>query len=165
MNPQGANQTEAEPPFDISEPRQSPALRRFNFLFVYFPVALAATATLSIIVWLIILGFNSEDNVVRHSLSALADIVFVVFFIPAVAICGLLPIALLALGIQIRRREISMSRSMIRTGQRLRGAMAAIDLRLSTASRTIIRPLIYLHGVGMFVRTLVKAVSKKFERS
>ncbi len=164
MNPQGANQVESQPTTRITESKQSPALRRFNYLFVYFPIALAALATISILVWITIMGFNNEDVLAKPTISAAADIVFVIFFIPAVVICGLLPLALILLGIQIKRRDLSLSRSVIKTSRRLQTVLATTDLRLSATEKTIMRPLIFLHAAGAYLRTLAKAVLKRLRR-
>lgn len=145
------------------------ALRRFNRLFVYTPIALLGFGILALLVWLA--WETLPDAAVKRqaAVSGVADIVLILWLCPTVLVCALAP----GLGIflLVRRRQ---SGSVVRLRLqrllwRVENMLADVRPKLLAVEARLARPVIAGHGWITFVRvwlsTLWGNIKALFRRS
>lgn len=137
------------------------ALRRFNWLFVYAPVALVSFGILALLVWLA--WATLPDVAVRRqgAVSGVADIVLILWLCPTVLVCALFP----ALGFFLlvkRRQSGSVARQRVqRLLWRAENLVMTARGRLIAWETTASRPIIVAHGAWAYARGWWAAVRRQ----
>lgn len=145
------------------------ALRRFNWLFVYMPVALLGLGMLALLVWLAWVSLPDAAEKRQAAVSGVADIILILWLCPTVLLCALGP----GLGIFLlvrRRQSGSVVRQRLqRLLWRLENLIATVRPKLLALEARLAQPVIAGHGWLSFVRawlsTVWRSVKALFRRS
>lgn len=81
------------------------ARRRFNILFVYLPLAVAAIGVITLIVLMIIGVLSPMPETSRELVSGMADLIVILVIMPLVLVCGAVPLGLGGYLIHRRRQK------------------------------------------------------------
>lgn len=117
--------------------KRAKSLRRFNWLFVYLPMLLAAGAVialLGLLLWYSIFGGwagNVEVQQGRALASGLADTIFLLAALPWALLCPVLPLAFFVGLAASRRKGVSPVRRLQKLLHRLDDALLHADQRLN----------------------------------
>lgn len=139
------------------------ALRRFNWLFVYTPIALVSFGILALMIWLAWATLPTVAQTRQGAVSGVADIILILWLCPTVLVCALFP----GLGIFLLvRRRRSGSRVRLRLQRllwRAQNLMDTLRLRLDALEARLAQPVIVAYGWVGFVRAWLVSMWRHFK--
>lgn len=142
--------TEIQP--TIVQRNREAALRRFNRLYVYFPIAGMGILTLLVMGWLlwqnIVSGWFIESSLAenRAFASGLADTLFFVFTLPCALLCPALPIGFFAGIFYARKQGVAPIQRLQKLLWRLHNLLTKIHDQLDQLTSKAAALLIRLHS-------------------
>lgn len=81
------------------------ARRRFNLLFIYLPLTIAAIGVVTLVVLMVIGVLNPMPETSRGFVSGLADLIIILVTLPLALVCGAVPLGLGGYLIHRRRQK------------------------------------------------------------
>ena len=140
-------------------------IRRFNLLYVYLPVGLLSFIVFVIVLFILVYTLTplGQDNNIL--VAALADVIVIVYSVPLMILCAILPTAFVFLSIQSRRRGIAPLRQSQTFLWRVETELIVVQSVVKSIAQRIARPFLYLNGIGAFIQSFVNRLLKIFSRS
>ncbi len=144
------------------------ALRRFNRLYVYTPLALGALICLALLGWLlwgaiIINWFSDADGVesARALASGLADTIFIVMALPWALFCPVLPLLFFAGILRGRKQGKAPLRRLQRLFWRLDDLLHRIDQKVNDLAPRVAH---YVVAGNSFVTRIQTTITRLVQR-
>lgn len=144
-------------PSPIVEPEYQPtavqleraqALRSFNRLFIYLPLALLALTVVGLAVamgWLTLFADTATEMRAREVVSGVADIIVILVTLPLTLVCALLPAAAIGLYVYDRGRERTRIASLQRLIWRGEAKIYPLVEKLLRLLPKVARPIIKIN--------------------
>jgi hypothetical protein len=145
------------------------ALRRFNWLYIYTPIIVAALICIVLIGLLFWGAFSPNITGTRNFASALADIVIILTTLPLLLLCAIGPVGALALFVYRRQKRVDSpapgyGRLHILLW-RLDTLVSKGQVMIETALPKVAQPVIQANARAVYWRTLIKNWREIFNRS
>lgn len=147
-------------------------LRRFNRLYVYLPLGLFAFAALAVVILLLVGVFSPGIVGTEAFISALADVIIILWIMPMLVLIALLVIGFAALVLNRReKRKLLPADSPLRQHGRLQfllwrvdGYLSRVQAQVNRAADAAVAPLISNHGRAAAVDAWIDILTRPFRR-
>jgi hypothetical protein len=140
-------------------------IRRFNLLYVYLPIGLLSLIVVVIVLFLLIYTLTPLGQGNNIVVAALADVIVIVYSVPLMILCAILPTAFVFLTIQSRKKGIAPLRQSQSFLWRVETELVYVQSKVKLVAQQIARPFLYLNGIGAFIQSFVNRLLKLFSRS
>jgi hypothetical protein len=134
------------------------ALRRFNRLYVYLPLAIFTTIAVIVIITLFWGAFSGDNAQRRVFISALADIVIILGTIPLILAFSIVPIGAVAAYFYVRslpKQEHSRSHVFL---WKLNNGINKVGDKTDEIAPKLIKPITASHGVYSYLSTFTRVI-------
>jgi hypothetical protein len=144
--------------------RRAESIRRYNRRFVYYPLGIVAIVSFSILLTMVLYVVFADSTEYLISLSAIADSVVILMVTISIILTTLILGTFGAVYFQARKQGIAPIRQIQRLFWRL--DMLAIKIQQSIAGFVpkLANPLIYLHSLFAYLKTLLIKMRRLFSR-
>jgi len=160
--PAAAESTAYEP--SVSQLARAKAMRRFNRLFVYTPVAFLGLVGLVLIGLLLWGSLSPHITGTREFASALADIVIILTVLPLMVMCAVVPLAAIAYAGYRRRGEKRAHGRLHLLFWRLESLLERAQRGSGAGMNKLARPVIEGHARAAFLSTLFNRLKQTIKR-
>lgn len=151
-------------PTPIQQERDA-SLRRFNRLYIYFPILFFSLAAILITVFLLYLSLNPPTEETLLTISGIADAVVILGTIPVIIICGIVPTLFLVTTVQARKRGMAPLSQLQTLLWRMDSGVGMVRQKVDETAPKIARPFITIQAKLVYFQTLVKSIPHSFRRS
>lgn len=141
------------------------AIKRFNALYIYMPIGLGTLFVLSLIILMLITVLYSEDLQTLLTVSAVADIVIIMWIIPTMIACAIVPSLFIFLTVQGRQRGSAPIRQLQILMWRADNLLWTVRNKVNEIAPRVANPFIRAHAAAAYVSALIKNILKIFSRS
>jgi len=152
-------------PAELEHQERTTALRRFNRLAVYLPLAFAALAVLVVVVWLIIISLAGTTERASDTMSGAADIVLILTSVVWMLVCALFPLLFFGLTFQLRRSGRRPLSSLQRLFWRVNGLVGKLAAIVDRTAPKVANALISIHARFAYIFAVAKRIRSLFKRS
>lgn len=148
------------------------ALKRYNRLYIYVPVAIAATIVLTLLI-LMLIGIFAPGLVGAEAfLSGLSDTILVLWMIPMTVLCAIVPIAYVGYLVNLRQRrsQLPPDSPLLRHSRTQMALWQAQDIgdrvgqKADGASDRIAKPFFSLGTFAAYVYAWLTILTRPFRR-
>ena len=165
MDAQELKQVEPSHEPTQEQAERAAALRRFNWMFIYGPIGLAAAITLGLVIFLLIIALNPPSDEALLFISGLADVALVIALLPFL-IVGAALLGLIAYGyVRARQQGMAPVRQTQRLLWRMDNLVGRLRGRTKEAASQVARPFISAHSIVAYVKALMYQTSRLLKRS
>ena len=156
-----------EPVFEPStrQLERAKEIRRFNLLYIYFPIVSLSLVVLLLVLALIYLGLNPPALETLQTLSGIADAVVILGLIPTIILCGIFPTLVIGVTVQARKQGIAPIQQLQVLLWRLDRLIGTGRMKVDEVAPKIARPFINIHATVAYIKTLFKQIIRIFKRS
>lgn len=138
--------------------------RRFNRLFVYFPIGLVSALVVVLIAGMIILVLTTPEAELVGTFSAIADSVLILSILLLMLIIGLFILIFGAVFSQGRKAGLAPIRQTRRVFWRLENMLVRIQGQVNSSTPRIAAPFISIQAWVAFWRVLIHKLTRFFSR-
>ena len=96
----------------LSQQERAESLRKFNSRFVYAPIIVSSLIVVILVLLLLYIALNPPTLEALQTISGITDAVVIIFTIPAMIFCSILPIVFIASTVQARKQGIAPLRQL-----------------------------------------------------
>lgn len=147
-------------------------LRRFNRLYIALPLGLLALVAVGLVVLLLVGVFSPGIVGTEAFISALADIIIILWIMPMLVLMALLVIGFVALRLNRRqkRKLLPEDSLMLRYGRvqpflwRVEGYLDRADAQVNRAADNMTEPLISNHGRAAAAKAWADILTRPFRK-
>lgn len=150
-------------PTAIQEERAK-SIRRFNWLYVYTPIAFLSLVALAIIALLLYLVVNPISVETYATISGIADAVVIMGILPLLIIFGALLLAIFSIWIRARRRGFAVVRGSQKFFWRVQWALDDVQRITRQTGDMLASPFISIRAVAAYVRSLFHQLIRLLKR-
>lgn len=149
----------------VRQLERAAALRRFNRLFVYLPILLAALIGLFVVgllFWVTLIQPGEES---RETVSGIASFVIILASIPTTLLCAIPSVLFIALTVQGRQKGSAPVKWVQTTFWRLDSLVLRIQTAVNESMPKVAGVVISGHAAVAYVRNLLKKLTNLLKRS
>ena len=161
------NSVETKPAYQptAAQLERAAALRRFNRLFVYLPIIIAAVIALIVVGLLFWITLIQPGENSRETVSGIASAVVIMVSLPMTLLCALPSVLFIAIYVQGRKKEMAPIKRL----QTIFWQIDSVILRVQTAvndfTPKVAGVVIKAHAATAYVRNLLNQLMNLLKRS
>jgi hypothetical protein len=141
------------------------ALRRFNRLFVYLPIIIAALIALVMIGLLFWVTLIQPGENSRETVSGIASAVIILVSIPMTLLCALPSALIIGLTLQSRQKGQAPIKRIQKSFWWLDNLVLRIQSTVNETVPKVANPVVKGHAAAAYVRTLLNKIINLLNRS
>lgn len=149
----------------LSQQERAESLQKFNTRYVYAPIIVSSIIVVILVLLLLYTALNPPTLEALQTISGITDAVVILFTIPAMVFCSIVPIAFIAATVQARKQGIAPLRQLQVLMWRIDGGVGTVRLKVDGIAPRIAAPFIKVQGIYAYITTLLKRLSSMFKRS
>lgn len=148
--------------------------RRFNLLFVYLPIIIAAIGVITLVVLMIIGVLNPPTEETQIFVSGLADLIIILVTLPLAFVCGAIPLGIVGYLVYRRRQkptEPQANTTEVKYGRLQKLFWKVEDLIVKSGNKSdellpkVAQPVIRGNAFFAYIETLLNHLKQFFVRS
>jgi len=149
----------------LSQKERAALLRRFNSKFVYAPIIFSGLIVVILVLLLLYVALNPPTLEALETISGISDAVIILFTIPAMIFCSILPIVFVAATVQARKQGIAPLKQLQVLMWRMDGGVGTVRQKTNEIASRIAAPFIKVHSISAYIVTLLRQLTSIFKRS
>jgi hypothetical protein len=149
----------------MSQQERVASLRRFNSRFVYAPIIISSVIVVILVLLLLYIALNPPTFGALQTISGISDAVVILFTIPAMIFCSIVPIVFIAATVQARKQGIAPLRQFQILMWRVDGGVGVVRQKTNEIAPKIAAPFIKVRSIYAYIITLLKRLTSIFKRS